>query len=152
MRASALLPLLVLLVACSGDSTPVDPQRAAPPVDLAGLADGGEAMHAGPPRGLLPGTYALVQGRHIGSVTSTAWSADGRLLATGAWDGTTRLWETGTGRLLHVLEGPTEDIEGIAFSPRGDRIAAVSRNSNGAIWEVASGRKLHDLTLHEDSV
>jgi len=44
---------------------------------------------------------------HTGAVWGAALSADGRLLATGGGDGTVRLWETQSGRLLASLQGHT---------------------------------------------
>ncbi|MCP4870498.1 MAG: WD40 repeat domain-containing protein [Proteobacteria bacterium] len=149
-----LLPLLAALVACSGPP-PVEPTPAPPTppvVDASNLQRGPAELPAGPPKTLLPGITALAQGRHIGAITSYAVSADGKLLATGAWDGTVRLWEAGSGELLHVLpDSMTEDIEGIAFSPDGTAVAAVSRNSNGGVWDVATGERKFELRLHEDS-
>ena len=146
---------MVALVACSGPPPATDPSPAAPTppiVDASALQEGPSELAAGPPRTLLPGITALAQGRHIGAITSYAISADGKLLATGAWDGTVRLWEAGTGTLLHVLpDAMTEDIEGIAFSPDGRSVAAVSRNSNGGVWDVATGERRYELRLHEDS-
>jgi len=149
-----LSPLLVLLVACAGDPAAVDVPTppATPSLDLAALQEGPDELPAGPPRTLLPGVTALARGGHMGAVTSSAVSADGKLLATGAWDGSVRLWEAGSGRLLYLLpDAMTEDIEGIAFSPDGTAVAAVSRNSNGAVWDVATGERKYEVRLHEDS-
>jgi len=136
----------VLLLACA-DPAPPAPVREVParPAPTAG------PLPAGPPSGLLPGVSAVVAGRHVGAVTSTAWTPDGALLATGSWDGTTRLFDA-AGTLLHTLLGPTEDIEGLAFSPDGTRLAAVSRNSNARIWRVSDGEPVADLRDHTDSV
>ncbi|MEO2003555.1 MAG: hypothetical protein ABGY41_05620, partial [Candidatus Poribacteria bacterium] len=67
-----------------------------------------------------------------------------------SWDGTMRLWEAGTGKLLVVLnDGLTEDIEGIAFSPDGAAVAVgavatvnteeLRRASSGAHGSALSG-------------
>lgn len=153
----AMVAVAVGVGACSGGDEPPTQAQATPapqttPVEPGALVDGPSSLAAGPPRGLMPDVRALAVGRHLGSVTTTAWSADGKLVATGSWDGTTRLWEAGTGRQVHLLLGPTEDIEGLAFSPDGRMLAAVSRNSNGAVWNVATGEFAYGLAHHTDSV
>src|SRR5713226_9388385 len=64
---------------------------------------------------------------HAGRVTSVRFSADGRLLisdsqsggtAEGAGDGTRRLWDVRTGKLLRTLGGDREtEAEAMEFSP-----------------------------------
>ncbi len=148
-----LVAALILLTGCTGSPAPEsDPSATPVAVDAAALREGPAELPSGPPQ-VLEGVTGLALGRHIGSVTSYATSPDGKILALGAWDGTVRLFEAGTGALLYLLpDGMTEDVEGIAFSPDGTRVAAVSRNSNGAVWDVRSGARQYELRLHEDSV
>ncbi|MCS6774162.1 MAG: hypothetical protein NZ693_08635, partial [Thermoflexales bacterium] len=40
-------------------------------------------------------------------VDSVAFSPDGRLLASGSWENTVRLWQVSDGALLRTLEGQT---------------------------------------------
>ncbi|KAL2845935.1 WD40-repeat-containing domain protein [Aspergillus pseudoustus] len=56
-------------------------------------------------------------GRHI---TVAAFSPDGRKLAIYA--GKLHLWDLSTGRLLHILDGDTDDVYHITFSAGGDRV------------------------------
>lgn len=53
---------------------------------------------------------ALINARHTDTVASVGFSTDGSLAASGCYGGLLRVWETNTGALKHVLEGP-EDIE-----------------------------------------
>lgn len=48
--------------------------------------------------------YALLRG-HEGGVISLTTSADGKLLLSGSWDGTARVWSLETQQCLHVLSG-----------------------------------------------
>src|SRR5436309_15525764 len=65
--------------------------------------------------GLAAGESRLLEG-HEGSVTSVAWSGDGRRLASGSLDNTVRVWEVGTGKAERVLEGHTGPVNSVAWS------------------------------------
>jgi WD40 repeat protein len=59
-------------------------------------------------------------------VSNVAWSPAGRLLATGGWDGTTRIWDIhGGGKLLQVLQSSHPKVWNVAWSPDGRRLATA---------------------------
>jgi WD40 repeat protein len=71
---------------------------------------------------------------------TAAFSADGRLIATGALDGTARLWDavTGQGRSEPlVASGP---VLVLAFSPDGRSLVTGSLDGTARLWDVAKGR------------
>lgn len=80
-------------------------------------------------------------------VSSVALSPDGRFLAASSGDDT-RLWETGTGKLVHVLSGSSS--KSIRFSPGGDRLVTASLGGPAQIWETATGRLLSVLQHGSD--
>src|SRR2546423_824950 len=55
---------------------------------------------------------------HGGAVTALAFSPDGRLLASGGWDRSARLWTVGTGR-SHELTGLGGGVRAVTFTPDG---------------------------------
>ncbi|KAJ5936027.1 hypothetical protein N7454_005325 [Penicillium verhagenii] len=81
---------------------------------------------------------------HSGWVSSMAFSPDGQLLASGSDDLTVRLWDTTTGGLQQMLEGPSR-VNSVAFSPDGQILASGSED--GAIWlsNMATGDLQHIL-------
>jgi WD40 repeat protein/DNA-binding SARP family transcriptional activator len=92
----------------------------------------------------------LLEG-HTGWVFGTAFSPDGRLLATVAWgadEGEVRVWDTETGEELLTLEGHAQWVNRVAFSPEGTRLATASHDSTAKVWDVASGRELFTLAGH----
>ncbi|MDX2827915.1 helix-turn-helix domain-containing protein [Streptomyces ipomoeae] len=98
---------------------------------------------------------------HTGTVGALAYSPDGKTLATGGFDGTVRLWDTGTGRTRKVLENesgkadekPDSDtgpnfVRTLAFGPDGKTLAA-SGNDDARLWDLATGRVRGTVALRE---
>jgi WD40 repeat protein len=77
-------------------------------------------------------------------------SADGSLVAVGFADGTARIWETETGRLVAELPhaGPVYQV---AFSPNG-RFLVTASGDAPTIWDLESQRPLGQLFGHEAAV
>lgn len=78
---------------------------------------------------------------HALSVTSLAYSSDGRILASASRDGTARLWST-SGALLAKLDGHESTVNAIAFSPDGRTVATVSSDRTAKLWDAVSGKEL----------
>jgi WD40 repeat protein len=54
---------------------------------------------------------------HDASVFECAWSPDGTRLATASRDSTARIWDVATRRELVKLEGHTDAVRSVAWSP-----------------------------------
>lgn len=79
---------------------------------------------------------------------TSAFSPDGTLAASGGTDGTIRLWEAASGRLVRVLTGHQAMINHVAFSPDGRLLASASDDRSARLWDLASGRPLQVLADH----
>lgn len=86
---------------------------------------------------------------------SIAWKHDGTQLASGHFDGQVVLWSS-DGKELKILSGLEFPINGVAFSPNGELIAAGSglydQPGEIGIWNVETGQLLHKLKGHSGSI
>jgi WD40 repeat protein len=62
---------------------------------------------------------------HRGPVDGVAWSHDGKYLASGGQDFTTRVWDPKSGKQLLALGGHTSSVEGLRWSPDGKHLASM---------------------------
>jgi WD40 repeat protein len=67
-------------------------------------------------------------------------------------DGTVRVWDSATGKLVRILEGHGSSVRSVCFSPDGKTIASASRDKTVRVWDSATGKLIHTIEGHTDSV
>lgn len=89
---------------------------------------------------------AEIRSFDIGSNTGlVAFSPDGNLLATSQSNtNLVQIWQTEDGKLLRVLEGHTQQILSLEFSPDGSMIATSAMDMI-CLWQVSSGIQIYSL-------
>ena len=88
-------------------------------------------------------------------VNSLAFNHDGTRLACGTggdeWvtsPGGVAVWETLTGRNLFSIPVPHDGVRGVAFSPDGKRLSAVSNDGFLVVWHAEEGQEVRSIQAH----
>lgn len=89
---------------------------------------------------------------HTGKVDSIAFSHDGKILASGSWDNTVRLWDVDTHKEITSLTGHTGPVYSVAFSRDGKILASGSYDRTIRLWDVATHTNIVTLIGHKDAV
>lgn len=87
-----------------------------------------------------------------GGESLAVFSADGRLVVTGAGNGTARIWETDTGKPVSDLLRHGGILTSAAFSPNGKSIVTASSDGTVRAWETRSGKPLCAPLQHPRTV
>jgi WD40 repeat protein len=84
---------------------------------------------------------AVLKG-HQDTVDAVAVSPDGRLIATGSFDKTIKLWDAETWKEVRTYGGPQGhqgQVLAVAFSPKGDQLASGGADNTAKVWDVPGG-------------
>ena len=77
-------------------------------------------------------------------------------MATVGADGLVRLYRAGAGaetfRIPNILNGHTDTILGVQFSPDNRRLVTAGADQTARIWDVGSGREIAHLVGHANQV
>ena len=93
---------------------------------------------------------------HMNGVRSIAFSPDGKILVSGSEDKTLKTWDVETGEYLQTLEGHTDRIWSVVFSPTleqedlGRIVASGSDDKTVRIWDIRTGQCLKILKGHKN--
>ncbi len=95
---------------------------------------------------------------HKGSVQCLDWSNDGTRLASGSGrdkvvpngigENVTYIWDVESATVLMRLEGHTDGVLGVAWSPDDARIATASDDRTARVWDPATGEEVARLEGH----
>jgi WD40 repeat protein/serine/threonine protein kinase len=93
---------------------------------------------------------------HNGLVWSVAYSPPRKqgapLLATAGEDGTVKVWDADRGCEIRTLNGHTDEVLSVAWSPDGKWLASASYDRTVKLWDVDSGKLMQNLKGHQDRV
>ncbi len=112
------------------------------------LREAEEALH----RAVMTSRVQLTLRGHTATLNKTAYSPDGKHLATASNDGTAKVWDATTGHLLLTLAGHAGPVSDVVFSPDGKRLATSSDDGTAKVWDAVTGQELLVLRGHADQV
>ncbi len=101
----------------------------------------------------VPSGTLLATLSHDADVRSSAFNANGSLLATACYDGSVHLWHTADGQ--PALPNPLmhdRHATAVAFAPNGEELLTASADGVARIWNVHSGALLRQIDAQESSI
>ncbi|MGW3123835.1 WD40 domain-containing protein [Streptomyces sp. NPDC001107] len=90
---------------------------------------------------------------HNGWVGQVAWSHSADLLASGAQDGTARIWDARGKQPLYTIEDHLGHyVNGLAWSPDDEMLVTCSSDETVRVWDLTSGPRLHRRRDYPDQI
>ncbi|WFD43686.1 hypothetical protein MPSI1_002350 [Malassezia psittaci] len=96
---------------------------------------------------------AMVLSGHRKEVYTLAWSPTGpgsshptqpRILASGSFDHTARLWNVDTGECVHVVEAHSQSVYALCFSPCGQYLATGGIDAKVVLTRLSDKRVIYE--------
>ncbi|PSS21253.1 F-box-like/WD repeat-containing protein [Actinidia chinensis var. chinensis] len=83
--------------------------------------------------------------------TTLDWNVEGRLLATGSYDGQARIWST-NGELKSILNKHKGPIFSLKWSKKGDYILTGSVDKTAIVWDVKAEEWKQQIEFHSGPI
>jgi WD40 repeat protein len=101
--------------------------------------------------GLADGKVRLLRGHGL-AIDIVAFSPDGKLLASGGFENSVRVWDVAAGTCPQELKGHESTVTALAFSPDSTRLASGSWDQTVRLWTVKTGTQDAVLKGHPHTV
>ena len=83
---------------------------------------------------------------HLSAVSSVAISADGKILVSGSWDNSIKLWDMKTGKEIQSLTGYSYRVLSVSISADGKTVACGTGSGSCILVDIArKGEKITEL-------
>lgn len=81
----------------------------------------------------------VVQSAHTAAITDLTYIKQGSLLVSSSEDGTARIWDAKSGRLLRLIEAHAGGVSALAISSDDQEIVTVGKDGYAKVWSLESG-------------
>ncbi|MDR1248857.1 MAG: caspase family protein [Treponema sp.] len=115
-------------------------------------AGSGQARSLDPAEGKRRQVELFPQRGHSFSVSSLAYSPDGRFVVSGSADSSVKIWDLEKGREMFTLPEHEGPVRSVAYSPDGKRVLSGSTDYTIRLWDAETGEELKTLTGHSNVV
>ncbi len=89
------------------------------------------------------GTLLATLGRHGKVITCLSLAADGRTLATGADDGSIKVWDVAAGKETRSFTAHRGAVYSVCFDPAGKRLLSAG-HQEARLWDPGAGKRLRE--------
>ncbi len=91
---------------------------------------------------------------HGSMVRAIKWSPDGRVLASGGNDRQVKMWNLGSGELLHTATGHLHFVLSVGWLPTGQKLVSAGGQGDNSVrvWNVATASQTDILEGHSRGV
>jgi WD40 repeat protein len=137
------------LVAVTGGGQGVQVYNASTGLLWKTYPDDGQTATVATTGGYLSALVPLSGGSGAGA---TAWSPDGKLMATaffGSYGQTVQVWNTSTGKLVRNYAGHADEVGSLSWSPDGTYVASSSVDGSTQVWNALTGQRIYDFESNQ---
>jgi WD40 repeat protein len=102
-------------------------------------------------------SFPKVENGEWGQITAVRYSPDGKLLAlAGGYSkpryDSVKLWDVNAGKVILELQGHTDTILGLVFTPDGKHLITGSFDHSINVWDIATGKQITSWIAHDSVI